>query len=80
MAIAKKPSPPIADTNDKKASDFIDAAEKQKKEAGIKNIPVLIRLAPGVLDKIDECAKKRGVSRSAFISFLVGRGIDQGEG
>jgi len=89
MAIAKKP-----DSN-KKATEKIkeeQAAEAFISGAGNtagpgeaagkheKKIPMMIRFSPSVLERVDAAARRRGISRSAWIQFVVSRALDQGEG
>jgi hypothetical protein len=40
----------------------------------------MVRFDADVLRRVDEAAKRRGVSRSAWIQFTVSRALDQGEG
>jgi hypothetical protein len=42
--------------------------------------PVLIRFAPEVLRQVDAAATRRGISRSAWVQFVVSRALDAGEG
>ncbi len=40
----------------------------------------MMRFDPEVLKRVDEAAKRRGVSRSAWIQFTVSRALDRGKG
>jgi hypothetical protein len=40
----------------------------------------MMRFDPAVLKRVDEAAKRRGISRSAWIQFTVSRALDQDEG
>ena len=57
------------------ASALADVAEKLAKK-----VPVMMRFEPGVLTRVDEAARRRGVSRSAWIQYMLSRALDQGEG
>ncbi|KMS51468.1 hypothetical protein V474_04325 [Novosphingobium barchaimii LL02] len=93
MAIARKPNskpkPPI----DEAAADaFIAGAAKpeaapiatEADEAGQggepRKSPVMLRFDRALLAKVDAAAKRRGISRSAWIQFTVSRALDAGEG
>ncbi len=43
-------------------------------------VPVMMRFDHDVLARVDAAAKRRGISRSAWIQFTVSRALDQGEG
>jgi hypothetical protein len=45
-----------------------------------KKIPIMVRFDPALLQRVNEAAKHRGVSRSAWIQFTLSRALDQGEG
>lgn len=86
MAIAKKPkrnqdeiSSPTAESA---AEAFISGAGKPAEaetDEG-KKVPVMMRFDRDVLKRVDAAAKRRGISRSAWIQFTVSRALDQGEG
>ncbi|WP_367890761.1 hypothetical protein [Sphingomonas morindae] len=91
MAIARKPNskpkPPI----DEAAADaFIAGAAKPETaplaadEAGQgaepRKSPVMLRFDRALLAKVDAAARRRGISRSAWIQFTVSRALDAGEG
>jgi predicted HicB family RNase H-like nuclease len=40
----------------------------------------MVRFDPALLQRVNEAAKHRGVSRSAWIQFTLSRALDQGEG
>jgi predicted HicB family RNase H-like nuclease len=84
MAIAKKPK-----SNQKASSElnteqtaeaFISGTTEEKAKPPTKKIPIMMRFDPSVLEKVDAAAKRRGISRSAWIQFTVSRAIDHGEG
>jgi hypothetical protein len=85
MPIAKRPQtarnvPP----DDSAAEAFISGAEKKTVNA---NQPrrkrkerVMIQFDEKVLERVDTAAERRGISRSAWIQYVVSRALDQGEG
>jgi hypothetical protein len=76
MAIAKRPHSKQSDIAAKEA--FISAKPEPVKRK--KLIATVIRFDPDLLERIDAIARRRGLSRAAIVQFLVGRGIDAGEG
>jgi hypothetical protein len=69
MAIARNPKRSSTTAHEEQAKAFISGAgvavvtpepEQNKK-------PIMIRVAPDMLDRIDHAAKRLGISRSAFI-------------
>jgi hypothetical protein len=83
MAITKKPNrntQAIAGrSNEEAAQAFITGVAKAAEEEASKK-PVLIRFDADLLKRVDAAAKRRGISRSAWIQFTVSRALDQGEG
>ncbi len=86
MAIAKKPKSNHLETTVKNAEQAAEAfisgvkkADHTEEKVGLK-IPIMMRFDPVVLEKVDTAAKRRGISRSAWIQFTVSRALDQGEG
>ncbi|MBF5092253.1 hypothetical protein F1640_20195 [Novosphingobium sp. NBM11] len=90
MAIARKPnSKPKPPVDDAAADAFIAGAAKPEAapiaaEAGEgtepRKSPVMLRFDRALLAKVDTAAKRRGISRSAWIQFTVSRALDAGEG
>ena len=85
MPIAKKPGSSTnksTDTKDESAAEaFISGANKPAAPADKQNkTPIMLRFDPEVLKRVDAAAKRRGISRSAWIQFTVSRALDQGEG
>jgi hypothetical protein len=79
MAIAKKPNghqPGIA--TEKVAEHFIAGAERKSTKRERKT-PVLIRFDPHILTRIDQAAERKGISRSAWVHFMVSRALEQEE-
>ncbi|HZC02609.1 MAG TPA: CopG family transcriptional regulator, partial [Gammaproteobacteria bacterium] len=63
------------------AEAFIAGAKPQIEAPGeSKKIPIMVRFDPALLRRVNEAAKHRGVSRSAWIQFTLSRALDQGEG
>ena len=88
MAIARKPnSKPKPPVTDDAADAFIAGAAKpaapaiaEAAEDGARKLPVMLRFDRALLAKVDAAAKRRGISRSAWIQFTVSRALDAGEG
>lgn len=84
MAIAKKPKgnqKASSEPNIEQAAEaFISGTREEEVKPPTKKIPIMMRFDPSVLEKVDAAAKRRGISRSAWIQFTVSRAIDQGEG
>ena len=88
MAIARKPnSKPKPPVDDVAADAFIAGAAKPATptietaaEDGPRKSPVMLRFDRALLAKVDSAAKRRGISRSAWIQFTVSRALDAGEG
>ncbi len=77
MAIAKKPT-----SNQQALENFIrggapavspTAAPTEEKEG---RKAVILRLPPELVDAIDKAAKRRGVSRSAWMAFALSHALD----
>jgi predicted HicB family RNase H-like nuclease len=75
MTITRNPKRNTATVSDEKAMAFISGAEKgtsQAAQAAPPDLeqnkkPIMIRVDPSLLDRIDRAAKRLGISRSAFI-------------
>ncbi|GGI94102.1 hypothetical protein GCM10007973_32850 [Polymorphobacter multimanifer] len=86
MAIARKPdSKPRPSGEDKAADAFISGATKPiatpiATEVETRKAPVMLRFDRAWLGRVDAAAKRRGISRSAWIQFTVSRALDAGEG
>jgi hypothetical protein len=84
MAIAKRPKSAQSDIEsnreEKAAATFIaGAAPTEKPVKRARKIPVLVRFDPQMLKRVDQAAERRGVSRSAWIHFMVSRVLDEDE-
>jgi len=84
MAIAKKPKSNYTASDkpntEQAAKAFISGTEEKEQKPVTRKIPIMMRFDPSVLEKVDTAAKRRGISRSAWIQFVVSRALDQGEG
>lgn len=84
MSIARKPHRRAGDNGELDAERFIAGAEKRSAatpEAGEKRTtPVMIRFDRRLLKAVDEAARKRGVSRSAWVQYTISRALEAGEG
>jgi hypothetical protein len=84
MAIAKKPernrSAITAHPGDEKAAEaFISGAEGEPQVKETRKVPILVRFDRDMLKRVDGAAKRRGISRSAWIHFMVSRSLEQEE-
>src|SRR3546814_13597417 len=93
MAIARKPNSKPKSPMDEAAADaFIAGAAKPKAEpiateadeagpgAAARQSPVMLRFDRALLAKVDAAAKRRGLSRRAWLQITVSRSIQAGEG
>jgi hypothetical protein len=75
MAIAKKPSRTTTNTQptdpEKAAEVFIAGAGGAPEPADARKTPVMIRFDRDLLQRVDAAAKRRGISRSAWVMFRV---------
>lgn len=68
MAIAKNPIRNTPAATDRRAEAFISGAGVKPTEPPDHNRkPTMIRIPPDILKRIDQGAKRLGISRSAFI-------------
>ena len=82
MAIARRPTssrptPPIAN-QDKAAEVFIHGAGGRDASASDapRKTPIMLRFNAALLRRVDTAAKRRGISRSAWIAFKVSEALD----
>ncbi len=82
MPIAKRPQHATrVQQDDTAAETFITGAERRPESAKRKRKErVMTQFDEEVLERVDAAAKRRGISRSAWIQFVVSRALDQGEG
>lgn len=83
MAITKRPNSNHKDiqTIDKEqaAQSFIDQLTDLTQLKRQNKIPIMLRFDPKLLAKIDSSAKKRGISRSSWIHFILSKILEEGE-
>ena len=81
MAIAKRPHSNRSDSAQKEAKldEFITGGRASAEKSG-KRVAAIVRFDPSLLQRVDAAAKKRGVSRAAWLQFVVSRALDAGEG
>lgn len=76
MTIGKKPKRQQRATDPERAAEhFIAAADKPPAEA--RKAMVTLRFDADLLGRIDAAAKRRGVSRSAWIQYNLSRLLEQ---
>ena len=84
MAIARKPAGKPARDKEAAAERFIEGAAAPLRAvppvaepvAGGNRTPVMIRFDTALLARVDTAAKRRGISRSAWIAYTVSRALD----
>jgi hypothetical protein len=84
MAIAKNPKRYQSDRQDpdRVAEQFIAGAGTPvaTAEQHSRKTPTMIRFDPNLLKRVDVAAKRRGVSRSSWIQYVISKMLDEGEG
>lgn len=85
MAIAKKPGSNQAKTPEAKAEQFISGAANPQPAPTTtapgegddgKRKPAMIRFDPALLARVDAAARRRGISRSAWVQYTLSRVLD----
>lgn len=86
MAIARKPngnrSALQKQDGEQAATAFIQAAGKLAEAeanipaADVRKTPIMLRFNGDLLRRVDQAAKRRGISRSAWIAFKVSEALD----
>jgi predicted HicB family RNase H-like nuclease len=86
MAIARRPNgnrpPAPAAAQERAAEAFIQGAAKSaaaEPEPGGRKTPIMLRFDATLLRRVDSAAKRRGISRSAWIAFKVSEALDAEE-
>ena len=84
MAIAKKPKSnkkEIKNQGEESAAAAFIAGAGPEPEVSApereKKIPILIRFDPSMLQQVDKAARRRGISRSAWIHFMISRALEE---
>lgn len=85
MPIAKRPQTTRKELPDDRAAEaFISGAGKlvtqDEQPKRKRKERVMVQFDQKVLERVDSAAERRGISRSAWIQFVVSRALDQGEG
>ena len=84
MAISKKANRSTTNTQtadpEKAAEAFIAGAGGAPEQAVVHKTPVMIRFDRELLDRVDAAAKRRGISRSAWVQYTISRALDIGDG
>jgi hypothetical protein len=86
MAIAKKPLRNQSDApgpgSEKAAKAFIEGAGRTAAggQADARKVPAMIRFDRDLLERVDAAARRRGVSRSAWVQYTLSKALDGGEG
>ena len=85
MAIARRPNgnraPAAPAAQERAAEAFIQGAAKPQPEAveGTRKTPIMLRFDATLLRRVDSAARRRGISRSAWIAFKVSEALDAEE-
>jgi hypothetical protein len=88
MAIARKPGGKPDRSPEAAAERFISAAgapqpataaAAPQADGGGRRRPAMIRFAPDLLVRVDRAARRRGVSRSAWIQYTLSKALDEEE-
>jgi hypothetical protein len=88
MAIARKPGSKhpearaeqfIARANVPPGQGSADQPLQQTESIGEGRKPAMIRFDRALLARVDRAAKRRGISRSAWIQYTVSRALDEEE-
>ena len=81
MAIAKHPKRNQTATEDVVAERFISGAAKQPlvadEEHAARRVPTMIRFDRELLAKVDAEARRRGISRSAWVQYTLSQILEQ---
>ena len=80
MAIAHMPKrKPLPNREEAAAAKFIEGAAATLPASGTKRTPAMIRFDAALLARVDKAARRRGVSRSAWIAFTLSKALDDEE-
>jgi hypothetical protein len=85
MTIAKRPDrhrAPVAPSpqDEHAAESFITGAEAPTAPTDTHKIPILVRFDRALLTRVDQAAKRRGISRSGWIHYQISRALEGEEG
>ncbi len=84
MAIARKPGSKPAPASDARAESFISGGSQpaagapvaEEDAPGGRRQPVMIRFDKELLARVDKAARRRGVNRSAWISYVISQALE----
>ena len=77
MSIARKPNGKPTRDKDAAAAKFIrGAAPPDALAPATKRKPAMIRFDAELLARVDQAAKRRGISRSGWIAYTVSKALD----
>jgi hypothetical protein len=62
-----------------RAARFIKGAAAAPPASGVKRTPAMIRFDAELLARVDKAARRRGVSRSAWVAFTLSKALDDEE-
>jgi len=90
MAVTKMPGRKPAPTQEAAAAKFIEGASASVRIVpavadisatvpGIRRRPAMIRFDAALLARVDCAARRRGVSRSAWVAFTLSKALDDEE-
>jgi hypothetical protein len=84
MAIAKRPDRHRSvieehPADERAAEAFITGAEEGPVRQETHKVPILVRLDRQILARIDQVAKRRGMSRSGWVQYQLSRGLEEEE-
>jgi hypothetical protein len=74
MAIEKRPLRDTRDTKaEREAKSFIEGTGKGPIGDRVRKVLITHRLSPDLLNRIDAAARRRGISRAAWINFYLSK-------
>jgi hypothetical protein len=79
MAIAQMPKRKTLSHKEAAATKFIEGAAATPPSSRAKRTPAMIRFDAALLARVDEAARRRGVSRSAWVAFTLSKALDDEE-
>ncbi len=79
MSIAKRPSRNTNQNSEAAAEKFISGANQSEKPSRPNKVMTTMRFDPELLERIDAAAKKRGISRSAWINYTLSKALEEEE-
>ena len=85
MAIARKPGSKPTEVQEAAVERFISGAvNSTPTSAAVSEVPgngrrkpAMIRFDPELLGRVDRAAKRRGISRSAWVQYTLSKALDE---